>query len=720
MDEQATPATGPDSDRFQAAVLRAIPDLVLVHDSSTLTLTAINGSLSRLLGYGAGDPRMAEENCRDLTALLAGLLHPADQVFFTDELWARQCREEMAEYEWRLRHANGQWHVFKVLCWRGGEEHCVLLLREVTDQQRIERELRLIAKVFDNSLDGIIITNAEGRIVQVNRAFSSITGYTEAEALGRKPSFLRSGLHEGLLFERIRPRLVAGGHWQGELINRRADGSLFPAWVSISGVCDTAPELIGLITTFRDLTQTRSSEERIRLLAYYDTLTDLPNRALFQDRLDQELQRAMRSSSLVALLFLDLDGFKAINDSMGHGVGDQLLKEVAQRLLNCVRGSDTVARMGGDEFTILLSDLATPDKAESAAGSVAAKVRARLAEPFRLQGREVFVSTSIGIALYPRDGDVASSLLRHADTAMYQAKEQGKNTWRFYDPAMSIRSMERMDLQNAMHRAVRDEQFCLLFQPLVRLSDQRVVGAECLLRWGHPDRGTISPADFVPIAEESGLIVPLGHWVLEEACQQFARWRRRGLQLERIAVNLSARQFADADLMSVIVQSLERAGMSPHSLELELTESILMDDIDYALGLLRDLKAMGVRIAIDDFGTGYSSLSYLRQLPLDCLKIDRSFVEELADQSGNHGIARAIVALARSLGLEVLAEGVEEQREYLALRQLGCDLAQGYWFGTPANAERFVERCQEMARAALEDECPHETAVADGVPSMAQ
>lgn len=677
---------------FHNAVLRAIPDLVLVYDFSQRQMTVVNeDNLERSLGYRHCDlPAGDQERMRIL-------LHADDRPGPQDVVLLRRRLQagEILESDWRLRHASGEWRVFKArAAWMGESECCVVLLRDVTSQRLIQRELTLAARVFENSLDGIFITSADGVIVQVNEAFMRITGYSESEALGRKPSFLRSGLHEDQLFDRIRPQLAAGGHWHGELVNRRANGSVFPAWVSISGVCNGS-EMIGLITTFRDLTQTKTNEERIRLLAYYDALTDLPNRSLFHDRLNQELQRALRGNHLVALLFLDLDRFKAINDSMGHGVGDRLLKEVAQRLVGCVRANDTVARMGGDEFTIILGELASPTKAGAAATSVARKVMDVLAEPFRLQGREVFVSTSVGIALYPRDGEVAAALLRHADTAMYHAKAAGKNTYQFYDQTMSDRSVEKLDLQNAMHRAVRDEQFRLLFQPLVRLSDRAVVGAECLLRWGHPDRGAIAPADFVPIAEESGLIVPIGRWVLEEACRQFALWRRQGLALERIAVNLSARQFADTELVSMVIGALEASGVPPQCLELELTESILMEDVGYTLSLLRDLKSMGVRIAIDDFGTGYSSLNYLKQFPLDCLKIDRCFVEELAHQDGNRGIAQAIVALARSFDLEVIAEGVETDRQCAELVQLGCDQAQGFWFGPPLAAAAFADHCRE-------------------------
>src|SRR5690606_21930500 len=433
--------------------------------------------------------------------------------------------------------------------------------------------------------------------------------------IGKKPSLLRSGLDEDTLFARIRPRLAEGGHWQGELVNRRRDGSLFPASISISAVRDSNGDVQGLITSFRDITESKSSEERLRHLAYYDPLTALPNRSLFNDRLEQEVQRAQRSNRLVSLLFLDLDRFKEVNDSMGHGIGDLLLKQVADRLQQCVRADDTVARMGGDEFTIILGDLPSRTRAISAATSVSEKIMHELSQPFLLAGREVFLSTSIGIALCPYDGEEAPLLLRNADTAMYHAKESGKNNFQFYAESMNARSAERLDLQSALHRAVVGEQFELRYQPIFNISGQRMLGCEVLLRWRHPQKGLIAPNDFVPIAEETGLIVPIGAWVLEKACDQFADWLDEGLARERLAVNLSARQFSEGDLAGAVIHALDTAELPSRYLELELTESILMDDIGHSLGQLQDLAAMGVRIAIDDFGTGYSSLNYLKQFP---------------------------------------------------------------------------------------------------------
>jgi diguanylate cyclase (GGDEF)-like protein/PAS domain S-box-containing protein len=676
-------------------VLRALADSLIVLDVARWELIELSHNLLPRLGYSPDDVELTLE-------WLLSHLRPSE--FFTrDQIEARVAAmgtAPLAEQQIAMQHRDGSLHHFmaRYLLLGGSAVPnagpvVLVLLRDIHEQMLAERELSLIAQVFANSLEGILITDSQGLIVRVNRAFGEITGYTEAEVIGQKPSMLRSGLDEDTLFERIRPRLLAGGHWQGELVNRRRDGSTFPASVSISAVLGGEGGIIGLITSFRDISDSKSSEERIRHLAYFDPLTALPNRSLFNDRLQQEMQRAQRGNRLVALLFLDLDRFKEVNDSMGHGVGDQLLQQVAERLQRCVRADDTVARMGGDEFTIILGDLPSRARAIGAATSVSEKIMLELTQPFLLAGRELFLSTSIGIALCPYDGEEAPLLLRNADTAMYHAKERGKNNFQFYAESMNARSAERLDLQSAMHRAVIAEQFELRYQPIVSIREQRLLGCEVLLRWRHPVKGLIAPNDFVPIAEESGLIVPIGAWVLERACRQFADWLRDGLALERLAVNLSARQFSEGDLAGKVIHALDSARLRSSYLELELTESILMDDIGHSLGQLQDLSAMGVRIAIDDFGTGYSSLSYLKQFPLDCLKIDRSFVRELDDEADQR-IVQAIVALARSFRLEVLAEGVESPAQLAALTRLGCDNAQGFHFSQPLTAAEFEEFCR--------------------------
>jgi diguanylate cyclase (GGDEF)-like protein/PAS domain S-box-containing protein len=559
----------------------------------------------------------------------------------------------------------------------------MILCRDISERRRVQADLKLAAKVFENSLEGIYITDAFGKISQVNRSFIQATGYSEEQAIGQRPAFLSSGWHGQYFANEIRPLLQQSGYWEGELINRRASGEVFPAWVGITEVRSQESELLGYITSFRDITETKTNEERIRKLAYFDPLTELPNRSLFHDRLNQSLQRAQRNQSNFALLFLDLDRFKAINDSMGHEVGDQLLREVAQRLQYCIRNDDTVARMGGDEFTIILSALSDRDAAESASVQVSLKIMNALSKPFFLEGCELYISTSIGIALYPFDGEEETALLKNADTAMYHAKDLGKNGYQFYTEAMNSRSLERLEFQNSLHRAVANDEFELVFQPIYNLRDHTLVGIEALLRWQHPGKGEIQPEDFMPVAKETGLIVQIGEWAIRKACKQMATWLSIGCKVERIAVNVSALQFTDGNLIRTIIDAIDESGISPNQLELEVTESVLMEDFGFSQSMLQDLKVLGVRISVDDFGTGSSSLNYLKKLPLDCLKIDQSFVENIHLSADDRRIAQAIIALAKSFNLKVVAEGLEGPLQANCVLDMGCEEGQGFLLGRP-------------------------------------
>jgi diguanylate cyclase (GGDEF)-like protein/PAS domain S-box-containing protein len=573
----------------------------------------------------------------------------------------------------------------------------LILCRDIRERSRLEADLRLAAKVFESSLEGIYIIDEEGYITQVNKAFTQITGYSEQEIIGQRPAFLSSGWHDSVFVKEIKPVLSTAGYWQGELISRRANGEVFPAAVGISEVRSKTQEMLGYITTFRDITESKNNEKRIRRLAYFDPLTDLPNRSLLMDRLNQELQRTHRNGGHVALLFLDLDRFKVINDSMGHAVGDRLLAEAARRLQSCIRAEDTVARMGGDEFTIILSGLNSRGTAESAAAHVSRKVMSALTAPFELEGREVFISTSIGIAVYPEDGETSAELLKNADTAMYHTKDAGKNGYQFYTESMNARALERLDLQNALHKGITDEEFELCYLTIHDLGSQAIVGAEALLRWRCPDKGVVEPGQFMAVAEESGLSVNIGAWVLQQACASMASWLAKGYELERIAVNVSRLQYMDGNLIGYVIDALDASGLAPHQLELEFTEALLMEDTGYSQAMLQDLKALGVRISVDDFGTGFSSMYYLHQFPISSLKIDRRFVECLPRVSEETQIAQAIIAIAQSFHFNVIAEGVESdlQAEYLA--SLGCQEAQGYYYGKP----RTVRQMGKLLQAKL-------------------
>ncbi|GAD63016.1 developmental regulator MorA [Aquipseudomonas alcaligenes] len=453
---------------------------------------------------------------------------------------------------------------------------------------------------------------------------------------------------------------------------------------------DDDGDLASYVCFFNDISERKASEQRIHRLAYYDALTLLPNRTLFQDRLHTALQHAERHEEWVVLMFLDLDRFKPINDSLGHAAGDRMLKDVAVRLAACVGEDDTVARMGGDEFTLLLQARNTRAGALNRAIHVAEQILASLAQPFILQGREFFVTASIGIALAPQDGEELSQLMKNADTAMYHAKERGKNNFQFYQAEMNATALQRLELESDLRHALEQGQFLLYYQPQFSGDGKRLTGAEALLRWKHPRRGLVAPNEFIPVLEELGLIVQVGDWVIAEACRQLRAWHEADVRVPKVSVNLSARQFGDGQLGMRISRILNDSGVPPASLELELTESILMRDVGETLQMLNSLKKLGLCIAVDDFGTGYSSLNYLKQFPIDVLKIDRSFVDGVPGGEQDAQIARAIIAMAHSLSLAVIAEGVETQAQLDFLREHDCDQVQGYLFGKPMAASQFA------------------------------
>lgn len=477
--------------------------------------------------------------------------------------------------------------------------------------------------------------------------------------------------------------------WEGEVWLKRRNGEHYPAWVGITAVLDDEGDLASYVCFFSDISERKASEQRIHRLAYYDALTHLPNRTLFQDRLHTALQSAERQKNWVVLMFLDLDRFKPINDSLGHAAGDRMLKDMATRLLGCVTDDDTVARMGGDEFTLLLEPRSSREMALNRAITVAEQILASLVRPFVLEGREFFVTASIGIALSPQDGNELSQLMKNADTAMYHAKERGKNNFQFYQADMNASALERLELESDLRHALEQNEFVLYYQPQFSGDGKRLTGAEALLRWRHPRRGLVPPGDFIPVLEELGLVVDVGDWVIDEACRQLKTWHQAKVRVPKVSVNISARQFSDGQLGTRIANILRSTGLSPACLELELTESILMREVSEAMQILAGLKNLGLSIAVDDFGTGYSSLNYLKQFPIDVLKIDRTFVDGLPSGEQDAQIARAIIAMAHSLNLAVIAEGVETHEQLDFLREHGCDEVQGYLFGRPMPAHRF-------------------------------
>ena len=562
--------------------------------------------------------------------------------------------------------------------------------RDISLQRRAEKDLRMAATVFEHSTAAILVTDPAGYIVQVNNAFSRVSGYSSRQIIDQLPGILTADTQQASHLGYVLKQLNQQGSWEGEVWLKRRNGEKFPAWVGITAVKDDEGDLVSYVCFFSDISERKASEQRIHRLAYYDALTQLPNRTLFQDRLHSALQHGERHGEWVPLMFLDLDRFKPINDSLGHAAGDRMLKEVALRLCACVDSDDTVARMGGDEFTLLLQSQAQREGALTRAMHVGEQILASLALPFILEGREFFVTASIGIALSPQDGHELSQLMKNADTAMYHAKERGKNNFQFYQADMNASALQRLELESDLRHALEQGEFRLYYQPQFSGDGKRLTGTEALLRWQHPQRGLVPPGDFIPVLEELGLVVEVGDWVLRESCRQLAEWHKAKIRVPKISVNLSARQFAEGDLDQRIAQIIEQSEIAAACLELELTESILMEDVANAMQTLSSLKQLGVCIAIDDFGTGYSSLNYLKQFPIDVLKIDRSFVDGLPHGEQDGQIARAIIAMAHSLNLTVIAEGVETLAQLDFLRDHACDEVQGFLLGRPMPAQQFT------------------------------
>ncbi|MBK1694183.1 two-component system response regulator [Chromatium weissei] len=562
--------------------------------------------------------------------------------------------------------------------------------------------LRQAATVFESTREGVIITDLDAHILTVNRAYTDITGYTEAEVRGKNPRLLQSGRQEPAFYQEMWMSLRESGHWQGEIYNRRKNGEIYPQLLSISVVYDSQGEPSHYVGVMTDISQLKQSEAQLEHLVHYDPLTHLPNRRLVQSRLQHAIERAERQGQRIAVLFLDLDRFKNVNDSLGHPAGDELLILLAQRLNERLREDDTIGRLGGDEFLILLENITQP---EDAAG-VAQTLLKLLEKPFTLTTsrahlsdelidagirctHEVYVGASIGISLFPNDGRSVTELVKHADVALYQSKEQGRNTYRFYTPTLTAAANERLALEARLHRALANEEFILHYQPQFDTKNNTLIGCEALVRWQSPEEGMISPLRFIPIAEETGQIVALGEWVLRTACIQGKRWLDAGFPPLTIAVNLSGRQLQQRDLVKQIAVILKETELPPHWLKLELTESMIMGGGEQAVDLLHALKALGTRLSIDDFGTGYSSLAYLKRFPIDELKIDQSFVRDIPGDQNDMEIAATIIAMARNLRLKVIAEGVETQEQLNFLTRQDCYACQGYLFGRPMPVEEF-------------------------------
>jgi diguanylate cyclase (GGDEF)-like protein/PAS domain S-box-containing protein len=576
--------------------------------------------------------------------------------------------------------------------------------RLVAQRNLAEENTRRLATVFVSSNEAILITDAQNRIIEANPAFSRMTGYDPQEVLGKDPKILSAGRTPIEVYREMWADLDEKGNWQGELWDRRKTGEAYPKWLSISVVRDSGGNVANYIGSFIDITERKASEEKIRHLAYHDVLTNLPNRLSLYERLEQALHFARRHRTQLALMLIDLDHFKNINDTLGHHAGDELLIEVAQRIAASLRESDIVARLGGDEFVVVVPDL-TPDDVARIAENIVRTV----SEPYWILGHELTTSPSIGICLFPDNAVKIEDLLRSADIAMYHAKTHGRGSYQFFSEEMDVRTRERQAMESDLRSAIEERQFELHYQPQLDLRSGRISGVEALVRWRHPQRGMVSPMEFIPLAEELGLINPLGDWILDEACRQLAAWRAGGLLDLCMSINLSARQFLDHGLPERIHEVLERTGLPAGMVDLEITESASMESPVDAVALMRRLTVLGVSLSIDDFGTGYSSLAYLKLFPIHTLKIDRSFVKDIETDPNDAGICDVTVLLAHKLGLEVVAEGVETDEQLTFLRSIGCERIQGYWLSKPlpANeAEQFIRNRAQMREIGTVDLWP--------------
>ena len=572
-------------------------------------------------------------------------------------------------------------HLLRAVCAMLLTQGFVSLVRLAGEKSQVD------AVVFD-SHESIVITDIDTVILRVNDAFVESTGYKAEEAVGHKVNLLKSGRHDKAFYAEMWKSINQTGSWQGEIWDRRKNGQIYPKWLNITAVKDANGMVIHYVGTHIDISERKAAESEIKHLAYYDPLTQLPNRRLLRDRLQQALATCARKGKQGALLFIDLDNFKALNDTYGHDKGDLLLQQVASRLLGCVRKCDTVARLGGDEFVIMLEEL--NEKSSVAAfqtKTIGEKILAALNKPYQLADHECHSTPSMGITLFRNQARSIDELLKHADIAMYQAKAGGRNTLRFFNQSMQAVVTARSNLEEELHKSLQKKYFFLHYQPQVDAMG-RITGVEALVRWKHPLRGMVSPAEFIPLAEETGLILPLGQWIMETACTQLASWAT-SLDMSHltVSVNVSARQFRQADFVQQVLKILAYTGANPQRLKLELTESLLVSDVEDVIAKMTALKVKGVAFSLDDFGTGYSSLSYLKRLPLDQLKIDQGFVRDILFDANDAAIAKMIIVLADSMGLEVIAEGVENiaQRDFLA--SIGCHAYQGYLFGRPAPAQ---------------------------------
>ncbi|MEO5327048.1 MAG: EAL domain-containing protein [Magnetococcus sp. THC-1_WYH] len=615
--------------------------------------------------------------------LSVGVFRSNEETFFTGILHDITERKQTKD---ALQAAYGELEQRILDRTRELEASNLRLKQEIEERNRAEEGLRLAAKVFENASEAIVITDPFGTIIDVNQAYSMITGFSRDEVIGKNPRIGKSGRHGSDFYEQMWHDITHRGTWSGEIWDRRKNGESYPKWLTINAVQGSDGIIGHFVGIFTDISHRKATEERLEQLAFFDPLTALPNRMLFRDRLLHEFEAAKRFKTLVVVFFIDLDRFKHVNDTLGHAAGDQLLVEVARRLCQCVRTADTVSRLGGDEFTVILSGMKSPQEAEP----IARKIITALMEPIPIQEYKAHIGASVGISVFPNDGTTFDEITKFADVAMYHAKESGRGNFKFFEERMNTHSIRRAALENSLRQAMDANEFILHYQPKLSIVTRNIVGMESLVRWRRADGTMVSPADFIPLAEETGLIIPMGKSILHSACHFNKKRIDDGGPPLRVAVNLSARQFQQKDLLKMVKDTLLESGLDPQWLELEVTESMMMEDEKQAIATLKQLRDLGVSISMDDFGTGYSSLSYLKRLPIQALKIDQSFVRDLTENSDDAAIVLAIVSMAKSLKLHVVAEGVENKQQVEFLEKIECDELQGYYFSRPLAENDFL------------------------------
>lgn len=683
------PATFVNEENF-FLLINASSDLVTLKDSEGRWQIANTASLKL---YGLIGQNWQGKTDAELADMCDEYFRPyfADCIRTDEEAW--QNREPLEFTRSVAAADNGQqkrfFRISKTPLFEanGSRKALIMQAHDITDRMENEQQSRLITRVLSNSDEAVLISDAQNNIIFVNEAFTRITGYTLAEVMGQNPRILSSRRHDPAFYQEMWRHILNDGTWHGEIWDSRKNGEIYPKWLNISTVHDNEGIICNYVGIFSDISKRKADEALLAFLAYHDPLTKLPNRMLLRDRFDQAVGVSQRhAAGSVALLYLDLDQFKEVNDTLGHEIGDRLLIALANRLESCVREVDTVSRLSGDEFVIVLTDISD----SNSVSEIAQKVLEHAGENYEIDEHRLTCTASVGIALCPEDGDNFDTLLKLADTAMFHAKNSGRNTYRFYTDRMNIDALERLRTRNDLAAALGNREFVLHYQPQFDLNSGELIGVEALIRWNHPEQGLIPPNKFIPIAEETGQIVPIGEWVIREACRQAKSWQQQGYKAIRVAVNLSSLQFKRGDVIKMVTDLTDEHELDPQYLELELTETILLQDVDYILDIVQKFRTLRFTLSIDDFGTGYSSLAYLKRFRVDKLKIDQSFVRNLEVDHHDVTIVRAIIQLANGFGLRTIAEGVETKGQMEFLRREGCHEGQGYFFCHPLAADQVV------------------------------